>query len=88
MNTNLIPKRDPSCDDEVLEGEIVLYSSTVAKAVYLNASAALVWQLIDGRRSIGEIEALLTGAYPEAATLRADLIETVQALQEQGVVHC
>lgn len=88
MNTNLIPKRDPSCDDEVLEGEIVLYSSTVAKAVYLNASAALVWQLIDGRRSIGEIEALLTGAYPEAATLRADLIETVQALQAQGVVHC
>lgn len=87
MNTNLIPKRDPSCDDEVLEGEIVLYSSTVAKAVYLNASAALVWQLIDGRRSVGEIEALLTGAYPEAATLREDLIQTVQALQEQGVVH-
>jgi hypothetical protein len=87
MNTNLIPKRDPSCDEEVLEGEIVLYCSTVAKAVYLNPSAALVWRLIDGRRSVGEIEALLTGAYPEVATLREELIETVQALQEQGVIH-
>lgn len=87
MNTNLIPKRDPSCDDEVLDGEIVLYCSTVAKAVYLNASAALVWQLIDGYRSIREIETLLTGAYPEAATLREDLMETVQTLQEQGVIH-
>lgn len=87
MNTNLIPKRDPSCDEEVLEGEIVLYCSTVAKAIYLNPSAALVWRLIDGRRSVGEIEALLTGAYPEAATLREELIETVQALQEQGVIH-
>jgi hypothetical protein len=46
-----------------------------------------VWRLIDGRRSVGEIEALLTGAYPEVATLREELIETVQALQEQGVIH-
>lgn len=87
MNTNLIPKRDPSCDDEVLDGEIVLYCSAVAKAVYLNTTAALVWQLIDGRRSVGEIEGLLTGAYPEAASLPEDLMETLQALQEQGVIH-
>jgi hypothetical protein len=87
MNTNLIPKRDPSCDKEALEGEIVLYCSTVAKAVYLNATAALVWQLIDGQRSVAEIEALLKGAYPDAATLREDLMQTVQALQEQGVIH-
>jgi hypothetical protein len=87
MSTKLIPKRDPNCDQEVLEGEIVLYCSTVAKAVYLNATAALVWQLIDGQRSVGEIEALLTGAYPEATTLREDVMETVQALEAQGVIR-
>lgn len=87
MNTNLIPQRDPGCEEEVLEGEIVLYSASAATALYLNESAALVWQLIDGQRRIADIESLLAGAYPEAATLKADVIEAIDALHSHGVIH-
>jgi len=87
MNTNLIPKRDAGCVEEVLEGEIVLYSACSAKALYLNESAALVWQLIDGERSIAQIESLLTDAYPEAVTLTDDLSEAIDVLRNHGVIH-
>ena len=55
--------------------------------MYLNESAALVWQLIDGQRRIADIESLLAGAYPEAATLQADVIEAIEALHSHGVIH-
>jgi hypothetical protein len=87
MNTNLIPKRDGGCVEEILEGEIVLYSSCSAKALYLNESAALVWQLIDGARSIAQIESLLKDAYPEAATLRDDLLESIEVLRKHGLIQ-
>jgi hypothetical protein len=87
MNTNLIPRREPGCVEEVLEGEIVLYSACSAKALYLNESAALVWQLIDGERSIAQMELLLTDAYPEAVTLTDDLSEAIEVLRKHGVIH-
>lgn len=87
MNTNLIPQRDAGCVEEVLEGEIVLYSACSAKALYLNEPAALVWQLIDGKRSIAEMESLLTDAYPEAVTLKGDLSEAIEVLSKHGVIH-
>jgi hypothetical protein len=87
MNTDLIPKRDAGCVEEVLEGEIVLYSAGSAKALYLNEPAALVWQLVDGERSIAQIELLLTDAYPEAVTLIDDLSEAIEVLRKHGVIH-
>jgi hypothetical protein len=87
MNTNLIPRRETGCVEEVLEGEIVLYSASSAKAIYLNESAALVWQLIDGERSIALIESLLTDAYPEAVTLKDDLSQAIEVLRKHGVIH-
>jgi hypothetical protein len=87
MNTNLIPQRDAGCVEEALEGEIVLYSASSAKAIYLNESAALVWQLIDGERSIAQIESLLTDAYPEAVTLKDDVSQAIEVLRNHGVIH-
>lgn len=86
MEGNLIAKRDPHCVEEILEGEIVLYGAGSAKAFYLNESAALVWQLIDGQRTVGEIRELLTDAYPEVDTLAQDIDTTLEALQAHGVV--
>lgn len=53
----------------------------------LSGWAALVWQLIDGKRSIAEMELLLTDAYPEAVTLKGDLSEAIEVLSKHGVIH-
>lgn len=52
---------------EVLDGEAVLFHATKLTLVHLNPSAALVYRLSDGQRSVGEIVSLLTDAYPESA---------------------
>ena len=70
-----------------MEGEIVLYSACSTKAFYLNGPAAVVWQLIDGKRSVAEMEVLLTDAYPEAATLKDDLSEAIELLRKHGLIH-
>jgi hypothetical protein len=87
MNTNLIPRREAGCVEEILEGEIVLYSACSSKAFYLNEPAALVWQLIDGERSVGQMEMLLTDAYPEAPTLKADLVDAIETMRQHGVIQ-
>ena len=83
----MIPKPDTECLEEVLEGEIVLYSSGMSKAFYLNESAALVWQLIDGKRSIAEMTSLLTDAYPEVPDLKKDVLDVIEILRVQRLVH-
>ena len=87
MNKKLIPQRESACVEEVLESEIVLYAVHSEKAFYLNESSALIWQLIDGQRSIEEIESLLTEAYPEALNLKADLIDAIEEMRSLGMVH-
>ena len=87
MNKNLIPQRESECVEEVIEGEIVLYAVNAEKAFYLNESSALIWQLIDGQRSIEQIESLLTDAYPEAVSLKEDLIDAINQMCISGVVH-
>ena len=87
MNKNLIPQRESECVQEVIEGEIVLYAVNAEKAFYLNESSALIWQLIDGQRSIEQIESLLTDAYPEAVSLKEDLIDAIKQMCISGVVR-
>jgi hypothetical protein len=83
----MIPKPDTECLEEVLEGEIVLYSSGMSKAFYLNESASLVWKLIDGKRSIAELTSLLGDAYPEVPDLKNDVLGVVEILRVQRLVH-
>ena len=87
INKNLIPQRESECVEEVIEGEIVLYAVNAEKAFYLNESSALIWQLIDGQRSIEQIESLLTDAYPEAVSLKEDLIDAIEQMRISGVVR-
>ena len=50
-----------------LDGEVLVYDLDTHRAVCLNASAAAVWRLCDGRRTPSDIRRALgkTGAVPE-----------------------
>ncbi|MBM70577.1 MAG: hypothetical protein CME43_14000 [Haliea sp.] len=86
-DTPRIPQRDPRWSEEQLEGEWVLYNEDTTRACYLNDSAALIWQLIDGERSTGEIRALLEGAYGEAVGIYEDLTLVLSQLRSQGAIR-
>ena len=53
------PQRRADVRSETVEGEIVLYDPQSSRAVYLNQTAALIWNLCDGAASIEEISELL-----------------------------
>ena len=55
----------------------------------LNKTAALIWELCDGKRGINEIASVLCERYnvsPEEA--RLDTKETIENLTKVGIVKC
>ena len=87
MVLDQIPVRSADVAMEVVEGELLLYHPQKASSVYLNQTAALVWGLCDGARSVGEIVRVLGDSYPEAdASLTDEVLATLKQLQESGVL--
>lgn len=72
---------------EKFDNEILLYSVTDTRAVYLNDTASLVYGMCASGQSVGEIIALLEEAYPEQKdTIRNDVTAALQQLVENDAV--
>jgi hypothetical protein len=63
-DSTFIPVPGPGFVLEELDGELLLFCPQDDSLLELNSTAALVWQLCDGARSIAEINALLSAAFP------------------------
>lgn len=72
---------------ETLDDEVLLFNPAQTRVIALNASAALVWQLLDGSRSSSEIVALIVEAYPEAVDVAKDVDELLATLRGAGAVE-
>ncbi len=84
---DLVPVPIADVKTEVIEGELLLYDPRQTKAIYLNASAAVIWSLCDGRRQVREIIRLIKEGYPDAkTTLTEDVLATLDQLYESGVL--
>ena len=68
--------------DDVREEHLLLIPEG---AVRLNATAAEVLELCDGKRSLDDIVDALSVRY-EGADLRADVVELVDAMAQKGLV--
>lgn len=83
-----VPLPEPQVGGELVDGEVLLYHPGTATAVYLNETAALVWRLCDGERTVGQIASLLAGAFPESAsTVAKDVTTSLRALESRGIVR-
>ena len=50
---------------EEMDGQVLLYRVGAHKAVHLNDSAALIWKLCDGSRTLNDVIGVLGDAYPD-----------------------
>ncbi len=83
-----IPSRVEHFSLERLDNEILLYHPGLTKAIHLNETAALVWELCDGKRSVAEIGSLLGDAFPEQADeVRNDVGAVVDRLSTEGALQ-
>jgi len=66
--------------------ELILFNSANAESFYLNGSAALIWALLDGKRSVCDIFDILADAYQDGPT-EADILSCVQEFVATGLVR-
>lgn len=72
---------------EQIDGELLLFDPSAATVLYCNQSAALVWSLCDGTRTIKDIVTLLAAAFPDArGDVAADVGELVKQLVSRGAL--
>jgi hypothetical protein len=87
MDLNTRPKQQENFHSEVLEQEIILYFPGGGKFLYLNQTAALVWERCDGSLSANEIILALQAVFPEAAgEIRSDVEDTLDSFLKHGCI--
>lgn len=72
--------KNPMWSSLLVDDEVVLFGQARQHTHHLNATAGLVWRLIDGERDVAAILALLMEAYPEANTLPLDVMSVCQQM--------
>jgi hypothetical protein len=86
MDAASVAKQQPGYLLEKIDQDILLYKPDDVGAVCLNQTAALVWELADGTRNVGEIVEMIEGAFPGVPGLAADVHETLEQLVENGAL--
>ncbi len=82
-----IPKTNSEFKVEKFDNEILLYSPADTRAVYLNETAYLIWQICGDNRTIGNIIQLLKEEYPDQKdSIRGDVITAIEMLVESGAM--
>lgn len=70
-----------------LDDNLALYDDVGQLLILLNSSAATVWELCDGTRTLDQVIGALTEAHPvEARVIVEDVRQTVRKLAELGLL--
>jgi|SRR5436853_1400103 hypothetical protein len=80
------PHRRPDLIERELSDELVLYDPESDRAYLLNRSAAAIWDLCDGTRSLEEIARELSPGSPPSDALLRDLASTMRYLGDEGLL--
>lgn len=87
MNDNDTPRRMPEYVLERTDSEYQLRHRGSDTAIYINETAALLWELCDGGKSVGNIKRMLLAAYPDAAeSISPDVDKAISTLLGHGAL--
>lgn len=88
MDLGTILSKTPDAAYRIYDGEATIVLPSKAEVTVLNQVASLVWDAIDGRRTLAEILESVVRDYdvPRERALH-DLLEFVNTLREQGMVN-
>ncbi len=84
---SLVLKQASNYISEDMDGQVLLYRVGAHKAVHLNDSAALIWKLCDGSRTLNDVIGVLGEAYPDMReTIAADVRSGARMLLNEGAL--
>lgn len=73
---------------EEMDGELLLYHPQSTATLYLNNTAALVWQLCDGARTVAEIVEILSESFPDSGGgMDRDVLDALTSFRDQGALQ-
>lgn len=72
---------------EEMGEEVLLYRPTTHKAIHLNGTAAAIWKLCDGTRTLNDLVACLETAFPDAKPrIAREVRDVVDQLLRDGAL--
>ncbi|MGH9798344.1 MAG: PqqD family protein [Candidatus Polarisedimenticolia bacterium] len=87
MDLSIVLVKNPLAAYRIYEGKATVVLSERAEVKVVNEIGSLIWDRIDGRRTLGEIADQVVAEYdvdPEEA--RRDVLEFAASLSEHGMV--
>ncbi|CCB64708.1 PqqD family protein [Hyphomicrobium sp. B1] len=82
-----VPRQAFGFFTEEMDGESVLFRLGRPKAIHLNETAALIWKLSDGTRSVQDLIDFLKAEYPDAQSdVEVDVERAVADLMRVGAL--
>jgi Coenzyme PQQ synthesis protein D (PqqD) len=81
------PCRREGLSERALPDELVLYDPKTDKAYLLNRSAAAIWDLCDGERSLPELAAELAGGAVSGEGLLQEVASAIERLCAEGLLE-
>lgn len=83
-----MPRGRTDVDEEVLDGEAVVYDPRTGALHHLNATATAVWGLCDGETTVADAVRELADAFAAPAEqVRADVAALLGDLAERGLLE-
>jgi len=88
MTDNHIPNHHPELIWQTVDNELVIVSPSQGKVRALNGLGSIVWQMINGKQTVGQIRSLLSETYSnvQAETLEADLHAFISDLDSRKLI--
>ena len=87
MDAKQTPRPHPDVIWRVLDGEAVIVSPHEGHVRVLNQVATTIWMLLDGRRTVGDIQLALSDKYDVAANqAAADVRRFLDDLSSRGLL--
>jgi Coenzyme PQQ synthesis protein D (PqqD) len=79
----------PRCDDlaqVIVDGRACIFAPATRQIAVLNESASAIWHLIDGRRTVAEVTAVLRSTYGSSPQLDEGVRSTLQQFADLGLL--
>ena len=87
IDKTVIPVRNDSITEKELENEIILYNKTDHNVHSLNLTAAILWNLCDGKMTVLEMIAYLLDKFKgDKKLIEEDVIKTLEEMQGKNLI--
>jgi hypothetical protein len=94
VSATAIPRKNPATSFRVIDGQAVVMHAEGAEVHILNEVGTRVWSLLDGKRTVDEIVALIEGQlrsdgeYEQLpADVAADVTEFLNDIEKRGMIE-